>query len=301
MKGLVLILSFITSLGYSQVSNDVNQYMVYQPFFNSASGASYDNVTVAGYYRNQWVGIDGAPENYGVNAVVPVSALSGVLGVKVFRDLIGANKRDRFSLGYTYRARLKENSYLAFGLDGVAEIQSRNLVGLDVAMMNDVGIVNTQNVFKPNAVFSSYLFNENSYIGLVFSELVHYEGELSSFSIGKMPIVIHAGREFRMRKGKQAFNVSSLLKTDFGAGLHLEVNSMYQFLDKKLGLGMSYRTSKDLVGILKLSPVKEFEIGYSYQYTFSKLSSYQNGSHELVLVYNMNRNKEMGKIYAPRF
>ena len=308
MKASVLFIVFVLQFSFlhGQLSSEVNQYMVFQPLINPASMASYSDVTFCGHYRNQWGGFDGAPETFSFSSVFPISSLKGGIGLELYRDKIGANKRDEISLSYAYRAQLNQQFFLSFSLGGKLGLESRDLLGLPVNQTGDVYISSSQNQILPNSVFGTYLFSRDFYFGFVISRLFHnnYDeasGLLSTgFSAEKLPLLVHLGKEINMQN-KHTLNFSTLVKTSYGTGVHAELNAMYQVLNKRLGLGVSYRTSNDLVGIIKIKPTKELIFSYGYQMTFSSLSSYQNGSHEIMLVYGINKEKKIAKLYAPRF
>lgn len=61
--------------------------------------------------------------------------------------------------------------------------------------------------------------------------------------------------------------------------------------DKKVWMGILYR-SDDAIGISAGVTLKErFSIGYGYDYTLSKMSNYQSGSHEVMLSFVITKDK----------
>jgi len=112
---IILITHFFIGLGintYSQLKNDVNQYMVYQPLVNYASASSYNELNAAVYYRNQWVGFNGAPINYAAQVSLPVKNINSSFGLRFVRDEIGVRLSDVVSLNYAYNIKLTQKANL---------------------------------------------------------------------------------------------------------------------------------------------------------------------------------------------
>ena len=70
MKKTLLTIAFIIStvVGFSQNQYHISQNMMYQPFINPSVIGSYSNLNGALFYKNQWTGFEGAPENRRVPA-----------------------------------------------------------------------------------------------------------------------------------------------------------------------------------------------------------------------------------------
>jgi hypothetical protein len=101
---------------------------------------------------------------------------------------------------------------------------------------------------------------------------------------------------------------SFLLKTDL-IKFQPEIGAIFKYQDNFFG-GLTFRgyskNTKDavvLIAGLKLN--KNFILAYSYDISVSKLTTYNSGSHEVILNYNLNRpiGKEIPAkvIYNPRF
>lgn len=303
----VVLQLLLLGISLAQLGLEVNQQMVFQPILNPASSVSYSDLSFCGYYRNQWVGFDGAPTSLGFAFVLPVEAAKGSVGLNVFRDKIGAHTRDDLSAYYAYRAKLNQNFFLSLSLGGKLGMFSREVVNLEVNQVGDGLISDYQNQVAVNSIFSTYLFSRNFYFGLIVPELLQnnynsLNGEVgTSFSFNEIPLTIHLGKEIHLKELNHHLNLSALVKSSYGAGVHSEFNAMYQVLSKRIGLGCSYRTSNEFLGMIKVSPIKELIVSYGYQLSLSGISTYQSGSHEVLLVYNVNREKKVAKLYAPRF
>jgi hypothetical protein len=64
-------------------------------------------------------------------------------------------------------------------------------------------------------------------------------------------------------------------------------------------VGATYRTDQSIAGVVHVQATRYINIGYSYDYTASGLSGYNNGTHEVVLGFDFVRDRNR---YAnPRF
>ena len=53
-----------------------------------------------------------------------------------------------------------------------------------------------------------------------------------------------------------------------------------------------------IVGLIKLQISDQFRIGYTYDYSLGYLSNYQNGSHEIAIIYDF---RFRVKAVSPRY
>ena len=76
-----------------------------------------------------------------------------------------------------------------------------------------------------------------------------------------------------------------MLRTNPTIATQLDVHC-HLIYKKKVALGTIIRTNGNLSAIIQIQANRQLRIGYSYGYELSELSSYQHGSHEVVLQYN---------------
>lgn len=297
---------FCVNMSWTQLDGDVNQYMVHQPFVNFASASSYEDISAALYYRNQWVGFNGAPVNYAAQFSIPVKGINSSFGVRFIKDEIGAKSSEEVSLNYAYRFRLNRKSYLSFSLSPKLGFVRHNRRDLIAAQEKDpLLMVNIQKNGLVNAEMGGYYFRDKFYFGAVVPNLIENNFVGASnvdtyFDFKGLEWFVHSGYEWDLRR-KDNFNMSGLIKSGRGAALHGEFNVMYQLNNKLFGVGASYRTSKAMVAMLRFSLLKQLSLSYSFQYNFSDLAIYQDGTHEIMLVFERKVTKELVRINVPRF
>lgn len=305
MKYLNLVLLLMPSFYWAQLTNDVNLYMFYQPQVNFASSAGYNSLSGFASYRNQWVGFDGAPKTYGAQVVLPLDKINSNIGVRLGRDQIGVNTKDLISIGYSYRVKLTEGLALGLSLSPQFRfIQSKRTELAANDLQDPYLSSNITGHFAPNSEFGSYLFSKKFYVGFAMPGVLVNDlntgGKVDTYmNFEKLTYIVHGGYQFNLDQGR--LNFSTLIKSSYGAAMHVELNGMYTFLKDKLGLGVAFRTSKDVLALVNFNINNVFRIGYAYQYTYSGLSNYQNGSHEIMMILELASDKSFVKLNAPRF
>ncbi len=286
----------------------ISQYMMHQPFVNPAAIGSYGSLNGAGLFKQQWVGLDGAPSIQAINVNSPIGTTNGNAGFSVVRDQIGVNNRIDITGTYAYNLSLGTNSKLALGLSGMAVLNQSNFSQAAVNDANDPLFANdTRMHVLPNFQYGMYYYTNKFYVGLslpklllnsVTSDSTGTDNASTSFDFSQMHYYLNAGYRFELSDNID-LNASTLLKQIAGAPFQFDLNAQAVFNDK-LGVGVSYRSSKELVGLLSFQINEMFKLAYSYDFSLSKLGTYHTGSHEIMLLFQMPT-KEPLLIEPPRF
>ena len=90
-----------------------------------------------------------------------------------------------------------------------------------------------------------------------------------------------------------------MVKYAQNAPVNADLNANFLF-NNKIWLGASYRTGNNtLVFMIELQATSNFKIGYSYDATMGGLKSYNQGSHEIMLGYDLNLFRP--RVLTPRY
>lgn len=308
MKKLVYyilpLLFLFANKGDLMAQNQINmtQYMVHQPLINMAAIGSYDNLNGALMHRQQWVGFDGAPNTSMLSVNSPLKGKNFHIGGVFMQDRIGANQRTTFDLGFAYRMQLNEKNYLSLALSGGADHMVSDYSDL---YLNDVDDPNFPNgsvsSFQPDFGFGAYFFSEKYYVGLSIPSLLRSANlypERELVIPEDFHYYLQAGYQFRLNDDFD-LGISTLVKTVLGSPIQYDVNVQPFFRDI-VGLGLSYRSSHDIAGILTLNINESFTVSYSYDLGFSEFSAYHRNTHEVMLIYRRPA-REMLRLSSPRF
>lgn len=307
-KLLILVLLLSTKVIFAQNQINMGQYMIHQPFMNPAAVGSYTKMTFAGFYRSQWTQFNGAPVTQGFNVIAPLKKLKHVVSLTAFHDVIGINNNTEISATYAFVSRIGRNSFLSFGLAGSVDLLKSDYNLLHTITPDDpLFVANTGVTPLPDFKFGMYFFRPKFYAGFAIPNLMNNKVIFtsngasvggSSFDPKDFHYHFHTGYSFTLNE-KWDLNASTLLKQVTGAPLQIDLNAQLMY-NELIGLGVSYRTSKEVIGILTYQISKELKLSYAFEYNTGLLGDYSNGSHEILVVYNLKPAKE-SVVSIPRF
>lgn len=306
MKLSIYLLLGIMLAGKFNAQNkfSMSQYMLHHGFVNQAAIGNNESVSAALFHRSQWVGLDGAPTTQGLNVNLPFKAARHTLGLIVMHDKIGANDNSEVALGYAFKARFNNKTSLLFGLGATLDILKSSFSKLNVNDMNDPSFSYNNTSLLPNFKYGMYLTSGKFYAGIAVPNLMENKivtngKSETKFNIEALHYYFQAGYLFTLG-AKTQLGASTLVKEVSGSPLQADLNLQFIF-SEKFGIGASYRTSKDIVGLINYQITPQFKVGYSYDYGFSELGKYNTGSHEILLIFSRVSNKKQIRAQAPRF
>lgn len=311
MKKLLCFLFLNVFFSLSMVSQNqyhLSQFMMHQPFINPAAQGSYNNLNGAVFYKTQWTNFAGAPEIAGFNINGPLGqAQKSSLGLTMVKDKIGINNNYDVSGNYSYRLKTGEKNYLVLGVGASLMMMQSNTSEIHTIMASDpVFSGNTKVFFMPNFKFGAYFYAHRFYAGITTPNLlknrITFGNELqgsTEFDSKNIHLYIHSGYQFLLNSDLDLMT-SIIAKNVSGAPLQLGINSQLLY-KKKIGFGTAYRTSKELTLLVNYQIIPELKMGYAYDLNLGTIGLYSNGTHEIMLIYNIVADKKIPIIEVPRF
>ena len=274
---------------YAQQDPLFSQYRFDGLILNPAYAGSANSIAGTLGYRQQFAGLDGAPQTQVFSIHSPILRKSMGIGLKAIHDNIGVTGQTSITAIYAYHLRLAKGK-LSFGLEGGLFNQSTDFPILIKTNTDDPLLENKESIMLPDAAFGVYYHSEKFFLGASMYHLL--QGELNYTGSPRTPVArlfnhsfltvgysIDAGENIRLEP-------SLLLKYVSGAPVQTDINMNITYKEM-FTLGGGYRTSDAIVFLFKYSFKDRIKIGYAYDYTISKLATYNNGSHELMLGYNI--------------
>lgn len=297
----------------AQQDEQFTQYMYNKQGLNPAYVGVPETGTFTMLARQQWMGLDGAPQSQLISFNTPISSSGIGLGGMISRHSIGLT--DRFSLqaDYAYRFNLGRGGRLGIGLSSSVRLMRINFD--DARPVEDpnrdesipVGI---QSKYVPNFGAGIYYSNPDFYIGVSAPRLLQNNIDLADEQLVISREVRHfyvmGGILFRL-SDKLKLHPQALLKMVKGAPFDADANLNFIFRDKFYA-GLSYRLGGSSVtgygesasALLGLDISEHLQFGLSYDLTLSDLRSHQSGSLEGVLLYRIGGRSEGATILNPR-
>lgn len=275
------------------------QYMFNALALNPAYAGSRNVVSATALFRNQWSGINGAPQTGTFTIDAPIHDQKIGLGLQVFNDRLGITNTTGIVGSGAYRIRMDKGT-LSFGLQGSVSNYRANYQNVALSQSG----TNTDAAFQDNV--SKTLFNigtgvyynsDRFYVGLGAPELLPNKLTSTNLSLQEVHLFLTAGVVFALNDDFK-IKPSIMVKEVKGAPIEGDFNTMFWIKDI-LGIGAQYRSNADVSGLLEIQATPQIRIGYSYDHSITTLQTFNSGSHEIMLRYEFGYEKN--KFISPRF
>ncbi len=322
MKKVVTLLNIIGGLLlagslYAQQPGHYSLYFMNKLHWNPAYAGLDNSLSITAGFRKQWVGLAGSPTSQNLTMHMPLYIANGGIGISVDNDQFGAERATSANLAYNYQMEIG-SGILSIGLAG--GIVQRAIDGSQLrtpqGIYSEPGVINHNDDILPlineTAIVPSfdagvYYQSEWLEIGLSAKNLLEGQAELPSFNLqlirnyfGIVAFNFELGRSL-------TFHPSVFARSDFRQ-LQLDFSGIFRY-NGNIFAGATFRgytaTSIDAVAItLGFKLGEKLTIGYAYDLTLSELNLVSNGSHEIMVNYNLNKPIGQGRppriIYNPR-
>lgn len=300
-KFLVLIVIALFSISAKAQTDPLyTQYRVNMMSVNPAYAGSRNALTVGYLYRNQWVGLDGAPSTQTILAHSPINNNLG-FGASVTHDVIGPTKQTAVYANTSGRIKFGNGTYFAAGLQFGVDYFSTNFSTITTGTGADNAFTEDNISVLPNVGAGLFLYNERYYLGFSIPKVltsVLYDNGAGGDVTQKRHYVAIAGYVFDLRPSI-AFKPSVLTRFVEGAPASLDITTQFIFAEQ-FWLGPFYRWAESTGIIVGYNITPQFKIGYSYDYSITELVDYNSGSHELTLTYDFIYSSGK-KLKSPRY
>jgi type IX secretion system PorP/SprF family membrane protein len=299
----------------AQQDAQFTQYMFNGLYINPAYAGYKEQTYLHSFYRNQWTGVEGAPQTMTLAADMVRNHGKVGLGVLFLSDRIGSQSNISAYANYAYRlqAGSSEFSRLAFGLGvGVAQL-GLNDKYLDPNDADHAIPAGGASGVYPDARAGIYYTTPRFFAGLSADNLLvgHFQAKGNSSIL--LPrtgshLYLTAGTLFPISKDLKA-KTSFLLKDDRHSRTSLDLNA-FMLLKEAVWLGAFYRTAiatyrkpgvesalqkKNAMGIItEIYATETLRAGYAFDYSFSHIGQLSYGSHEISIGLALSRVRREG-------
>jgi len=290
IKSFILLLVPLSLAG--QLAPVTSQYVLNPLSINPAYAGNRGALNIAAFYRRQWAGITGAPETMTLAVDAPFFDSKLGLGFIITNDKIGVTKETHFLTNYSYKINMDKGN-ISFGLG--AGLMTTNTAWSDLVVLDpgDENYLNNSRVFiVPDFSFGIYYSNQNYFAGLSVPRLLGYRFNYDKnrytllFNPGQYNYLLNAGYIYNLSQ-KVRFFPSTLITISPKEKLLIDLNA-YVSLNDRIWAGASYRNKRSLGMLFQFAVNNQFRIAYTYDFDFSTLGHYSNGSHEIMLRYEFH-------------
>lgn len=293
--------------GQAQQLAQYSQYMNNNYVLNPAVAGTEDYIDLKFSYRTQWVGLEGAPRTFyasgnsslGPQANQPGHSLRAwrkgfhAIGGIVYSDVTGPTSRTGLYGSYTYNLPLTRTIRLALGAS--VGMQQFAVDGSQLRFHNTGTIATSQSSRVPDATVGAWLYSPDFYVGLSSAQLLGNQLDIAYSPTNQLVYSNKLERHYfatagvRLRLSDDLTLVPSVLaKYMSPAPTSVDLNAKLRYRDV-LWAGASWRVRDAVVALVGVNVSPVVAISYSYDATTSALSSYQYGSHEVLLSLKLNK------------
>lgn len=274
---------------------------------NPAYAGSKENLSGAILYRQQWVGLEGAPTTATFSFHSPVGKNVG-LGLSAISDKIGPVEENNIYADFSYTLRLGNGHNLAFGLKSGVTFQN-------VGLFSDIG-----NGFVPQPGDIAFSENtSNSYFNIGTGVFYYTQKYYVAFSVPNMLNSTHldltvndntyefgSETEHYFLTGGYVFDLNenvkfkpfTMLRTTFNDPISVDFNANFLF-NERFEIGASYRLEDSFGAMVNVAVTPNVRIGYAYDHIVSNLRAFAPASHEVILLFDVNFPKKVSR--SPRY
>ncbi len=295
-KNIIFIIAVITCfLVNAQQDPQYTQYMYNQSVINPGYATNDVGVVNLGaMYRSQWASSVGAPKSFTFFAHTPLSEKIEV-GFSLISDNTGDDvvKENNFYADVAYVLDLNDTHKLSFGLKGGFTNFNTDFSNfrLPTGEVTDDAAFQNQSKTFPNIGAGAFYFTDKYYVGASAPNILktkHLEDTQNVEALGNEEIhfFFTGGYVFNLSssvKLKPAFMTKVVKGSPVVADLSLNV-----LFNNRFEGGLAYRTSDAVSAMLNIKATPSLRIGYAYDYTLSNLGDFNSGSHEIMVLYDLD-------------
>lgn len=288
---LFLLSTISQIMGQADISMATHWYN--RANYNPASIARTDYLYLFSNVRQQWIGVDGAPQVVNFQASVYNSKIKSAFGISLVSDQIGLSQAINPMLTYAYRIADDNNHAFSMGISAGIFSRFVNSNLFQPVEDGDPALnYETDPILKPDINLGFEYQSDYLIAGISTTHL------LSVANVDSIYLNANHRYAYLIFKNTnlELLNVYTGLQLVNRSNLNiLEANASVRFKDptgltkgsrELFDLGITYRTSKQMTFLVGWNISQNFRIGYAYDQSF--VTGYnQNGSHEIMLEYRI--------------
>lgn len=280
----------ISSGAIAQQDALFSQYMFNMLVLNPGYAGTTETLNATMVNRQQWVGLDGAPNTSTFSIHSPLRNDKIGLGFYAYSDVLGPVKSIGALGSYSYKVRLG-NGKLSFGLQFGIKSEHVDYNMLDMKDSDASYAETTNKNVNLDANFGIYYYTDNFYLGFASKQLMEKNVGVVEFNndYSYSKLLRHfygmAGVAIPLTDNL-VLKPATLVKYVKDAPVQVDLNTNL-LINNVLWIGASYRTEGTFVLLTEVLINQRFRVGYSYDMFLNKLNLTNRGSHEVMLSYEL--------------
>ena len=311
MRYLIIILSLLMALPVITTAQQLPLFTSYREngfILNPAIAGSKASPVASLSARTQWLKMKEAPHTETLSCEGPVGTSRLGLGGYMINDETGPTAFTGVGLSYAYHisfkkikpfhwARFLRKSKMSFGLNTSLFYYRLQRSELVLEEENDRAVIEeNKGRLMPNAGAGFYYYYQRFYLGFSVPQMLELETRFkglqgtSSLKRVNHYYVLAGGRVPLGEYGKVVFEPMAWFRAVKGAPWQLDVNGRFIF-NNVVWVGAGYRTKSFIFGDMGVIVKKQWKLGYAVDFTVSNISEYLGTTHEIILKYRFQPEK----------
>lgn len=297
---LLLAIVIASKASYAQQDPLFTQSFDNMIYVNPAYAGSRGMLNFTDLNRVQWVGFEGNPRSNAISLNSPIFHESLGGGLNLINDAVGPIKQTMVFGDLAYSIKLNASgARLAFGLKAGFNLININSSSLITTDLSDPALIqNVQNRLNPNFGTGIYYHSSKFYVGLSSPKILKqsYDG-VSNTNLEKRHYfgiiggVANLNAEWKLKPAAQ-------VRITQGSPISVDLSLATIYRDK-LWFGALYRLDAAYGLFVQFQFSPQLKMGVATDFDANEMRSYNTGSFELMLSYDLNFKKE--GVRSPRY
>jgi type IX secretion system PorP/SprF family membrane protein len=299
MKTKVLIALFVAQAGMASAQ----QLPLYSLGFfapqinNPARSGSKDGGSLTTAHRQQWMGMEGAPETSMLAFNSALNKEKVGFGLYAYNDVTDIVHRSAIYGNYAYHVQLADNTSLSFGLGLGYVSNSLDMASIRVKNADDPYLIPANSGGSLDLNLGVHL--QASGFGLGFSAPQLLAPAISYSKNYNEPVEYQLIRHYTAQaqydvtwqKGKMVLTPLVALRSA-GLGIPMQVDAGTLFNHKGFGyVGAMYRSNYAVTAQAGVHLTPLISVGYGYDFSTNTYATTLGTTHEFMLTYRLGNNK----------
>lgn len=303
MRRLLLLISLVyfacAGIVRAQYDAQFSNYFMTMGYYNPAVAGNSGDLNAFGVFRQQWVGITGAPQSIFVMGDMPfkLGKTNHGVGLVVFTESVGLFQNTHVAAQYAYKHKLFGGT-LSIGLQAGLVNQSFDGTDINLEQMGteyhqpiDGALPLDQvSAMALDVNFGVYYTHKKFYLGIASTHVTEPELQLTetAYSFIGRAFNLTGGYNIQTRNPLFELQPSVFLKTDLQS-FQADITGRLVY-NKMFNGGLSWRVNESVVVLLGAT-FRSFQVGYAYDFPYTPLLKGTSGSHEVFVKYSIKLNK----------
>lgn len=282
---IVVILFFTTSIVMAQQESVFTFYKSQMNLVNPAYVGINNETLWTSSIRNQWSGIEDAPETQTLSYSTSLGKNMGI-GASVINDKTFIEKETFVGVDFSYKIQMNTTTDLYLGIKAGGNFYDVNTTGLESYNIESDQALSSINTFNPNFGIGAVLKEDKWYVSLSIPRLFNTNKAKNQSGIAisatdRPHVYLSGGYDFVLDP-TFVLKPSVMMRYVNGAPVSLDLTTMLQ-IDTNFEIGGMYRTDKAFAAMSTFRLNNRFVLGYAYEMSTQPTLASARNTNEIIL------------------